>query len=140
MSSWDGKVCQLRRTSLSKGGCLHCQERGPGRGKRMALSIPKEAGEGQRARGTRGANHGRPGGGEGGQDGGYCAGGGRGRSGGDGDGGVEGGRLCFLLSFVRRFMGRRSTGIAHYNRASWFGVGKVFFIKIRRCHGPPGRM
>ena len=58
--------------------------------------------------------------------------------------------FCFLFSLVRRFMGGRSTGIPHYNRASWFGVGKGFLIKspplprkgqwLCRCHGPPGRM
>ena len=47
MSSWDGKVRQLRRTSWSKGGRLRCQEGGPGGGERIAIPIPKEAGEGQ---------------------------------------------------------------------------------------------
>ena len=41
---------------------------------------------------------------------------------------------------VRRLMGRRRFGTPHYNRASWFEVGKGFFRKARRCHGPPGRM
>ena len=38
--------------------------------------------------------------------------------------------LSFLsLSFVGRIMGSRSIGIPHYNCASWFEVGKGFFIK-----------
>ena len=37
--------------------------------------------------------------------------------------------VIFSLSFVRRLMGSRSTGIPHYNCASWFEVGKGFFIK-----------
>ena len=41
--------------------------------------------------------------------------------------------VCLSLSFVRRFMGGRSTEVPHYNRASWFGVGKCFLIKARRC-------
>ena len=44
---------------------------------------------------------------------------------------VAGGFISF--PYVRRYMGRRSTGIPHYNRASWFGVGKGLFRKARRC-------
>ena len=42
--------------------------------------------------------------------------------------------LSFLFLCVRRIMGSGSTGTPHYNRASWFGVGKGFlYIKPRRC-------
>ena len=34
----------------------------------------------------------------------------------------------FFFLCVRRNIGSRSIGIPHYNRASWFRVGKGFFI------------